>query len=251
MEWFTTWWEGLEFFGQVLACAAIPGTLLLLVQTALLLIGGAAGHDSDHETDHDGSAADGGDADTDAEVDVGADSDSTAYIDLDNDGDFDGNHGADLNAVSTVIVEHATHDMSHPESGLRVFTVRGIVAFLAIGGWAGLAVWSSTRETLASAIVAAAAGTAALLFAALVIKWGLKLQESGNLIPHNAIAKMATVYIPIRPRRSSGGRVTLELQGRFVEMDAVTDNQFTIKTGETVQVVGIQGASTLVVVLVK
>jgi membrane protein implicated in regulation of membrane protease activity len=128
-----------------------------------------------------------------------------------------------------------------------VFTVRGIVAFLAIGGWMGLAVWDNTRNAFATLISAVVVGSAALIFAALVIKWALKLQETGNLNPQNALAKMATVYIPIHPGRSGSGRVTLELQGRFVEMDAMTDSPDTLKTGETVQVVGIQGGSTLVV----
>jgi hypothetical protein len=91
------------------------------------------------------------------------------------------------------------------------------------------------------------AGSAALVFAALVVKWALTLQEAGNMDPRNAIARLATVYIPVPPKRSITGRVTLMFQERFVEMDAVTDNEETLKTGETVQVVGLQGGATLVV----
>ncbi|GHV04727.1 hypothetical protein FACS1894217_00470 [Clostridia bacterium] len=195
MEWITNWWNELGALGRILACAAIPGTILMAIQTVLLLIGGDLGPDAD------------------GNADIGDD----------------------------------PSDLAQSSDGLQVFTVRGVIALLAIGGWTGLAVWGSTRSEVPTIISAVLAGTAALVLAAFIVKWSLKLQETGNVNPRNAIAQLATVYIPVRPNRESTGRVTLTLQGRFVEMDAVTDDGGTLKTGETVQVVGLQGSSTLVV----
>ena len=53
--WFTNWWEGLTLLQQCFAVVAIPATVILLLQTVLLLFG-MGGHDADHgevDTDHD------------------------------------------------------------------------------------------------------------------------------------------------------------------------------------------------------
>lgn len=62
-----TWWTSLDFTQQIFACIAIPSTLILLIQTILLLIGMG-----------------GGDGDMDADVDADGD------IDADGIGDGDG-----------------------------------------------------------------------------------------------------------------------------------------------------------------
>ena len=94
------WWESLSTFSQVLACMAIPATLILLIQTILTLIGiGDNGVDSDI-----------GDADIDADA-------------------ADGVFGAEL-----------TDGDSDPSGldGLRIFSVRGIIAFFVVFGWTGI-----------------------------------------------------------------------------------------------------------------
>jgi hypothetical protein len=39
MEWFSNWWDGLDLVTQILYCIAIPGTILLIIQTILLIFG--------------------------------------------------------------------------------------------------------------------------------------------------------------------------------------------------------------------
>ncbi|MCL2018204.1 MAG: NfeD-like protein [Oscillospiraceae bacterium] len=39
MAWFTNWWDELNIVLQILYCIAIPGTLLLIIQTVLLVFG--------------------------------------------------------------------------------------------------------------------------------------------------------------------------------------------------------------------
>jgi len=85
------------------------------------------------------------------------------------------------------------------------------------------------------------------VFAAYVIKLSLKLQESGNLDIKNAVGSLATVYIKIPAKRATYGKVTLTVQERFLELEAVTDCAEELKTGETVQITGILGNSTLIV----
>lgn len=209
--WFTNWWEGLTLLQQCFAVVAIPATVILLLQTVLLLFG-LGGHDADH-----------GEIDTDHDFDHGFDHDA--------DHDFD----------------HDAHDGAHHAAGIRLFTLRGIVALFAVGGWLGVAMCDLGLSPALAGLIAAAGGFAALVIAALVIKYALRLQDNGNIAAKNAVAHTATVYIPIPAARSGCGKVTMNLQERFVEMEALTDCDRTLKTGETVQVVGVTDEDKLVV----
>lgn len=55
------WWNSLELTQQIFACIAVPSTLILLIQTVLLLIGLGGGGDGDADGDLDGDLD--GDAD--------------------------------------------------------------------------------------------------------------------------------------------------------------------------------------------
>lgn len=219
--WFTNWWDGLTLLQQCFAVVAIPATVILVLQTVLLLFG-LGGHDADHgEVDHD--------FDHDTDHDFAHDVDH----------DFDHDHDLDH--------DHDAHDGAHHAAGIRLFTLRGIVALFAVGGWLGVAMCDLGLSPALAGLIAAAGGFAALVIAALVIKYALRLQENGNIAAKNAVAHTATVYIPIPAVRSGCGKVTMNLQERFVEMDALTDCDRVLKTGEAVQVVGVTDEDRLVV----
>ena len=191
MEWFANWFNDLTSLQQIFACVAIPATVILAIQTILLLFGFG-----EHDTDHD--------------------------MDLDHHGDID--HG---------------HDGAHHSDGVRIFTVRGLVAMFAVGGWLGIAAVDLNAGSLIASIVAIVSGIGALFLVAFLLKLMLSLQETGNLDPKNAVAYTAKVYIKIPASRKGVGKVTFTLQDRFVEMDAVTDYDSDIKSDTMVQIVSV------------
>lgn len=202
MEWFTNWYNGLSTVQQIFAVGAIPATIILLIQTVLLMFG-VGGHDADHgEFDHDFSYSH----------------------------DFDTDHDLD---------HDLHHDGAHHLSGIRVFTVRGLVAMFAVGGWLGIAMIDLGVSNAASVIIAIIGGILALLLVAVILKLMLSLQQVGNIDPKNAIASTAKVYLTIPASRKGTGKVTFTLQERFVEMDAVTDYTQDIKTDSMVQIVSV------------
>ncbi len=232
MTWFATWWEGLSLLQQGFACAALPATAVLLLQTLLLLFG-VGGHAADH-----------GDFDQDHDFGHSFDHDH----DLDDGHDFghghDWDHGHDAHDPNAGPPQH---DGAHHASGVRILTVRGLVAFFAVGGWLGIAMVDLGVPAVGTWLIAFVGGLFALLLVAWVLALFLRLQESGNLQPTLAIAKTASVYLSIPPARSGTGKVNLTLQERYVEMDAVTDSDAPIPTGTLVQVVSLAGTDTLVV----
>ena len=254
MGWFNIWWQGLGLVGQIMACAAIPMTIVMFLQLILMLIGVGFGNDSDSDFDSDSADFDAGtdiDFDADADMDAGFDTGFDADFDADTDIDLDA--GAVLDPIADAAIEDvggpeaAAHDIGHHQSALKLITVRGIVAFFALGGWAGLAALTTGLSALMSVMIALLSGVAAMVVASAVIRFALKMQSSGNISIRNAVAQTAEVYITIPPSRSNTGKVTMVLQERFVELDAVTDSEFAIKPKTIVEIVGVSGKDCLVV----
>ena len=57
----------------------------------------------------------------------------------------------------------------------------------------------------------------------LLMRAMLKLQSNGAFQPEKLVGKSATVYVSIPAERSGRGKITLTAQGKFMELDAMTD----------------------------
>jgi len=198
MEWFTQWWLSLGTLGQVMAIAAIPATVVMLLQLILMIVG----------------------------VGFGSPDSDAGFDSCDSPANEAGSYG---------------------NSGFKVFTIRGIVAFFALGGWAGLAALSAGIPALWSVQIALLSGAAALILASFIIRLALKMQDSGNLNINNALSQPAEVYITIPPLRQNTGKVTMLLQERFVELDAVTDFETALAPKTRVEVIGVANKDCLIV----
>jgi len=140
---------------------------------------------------------------------------------------------SDVEADISENIDYNVHDSS---DGLSLITVRGMVAFFAIGGWAGLVASNGGISSVVSIIIAFFAGTLSLVGIAYLFKASLKLQGSGNLQIVNAVGKTGKVYIPIPANKSGTGQITILIQERLVELSAVTNDDRMLKTGEFVVV---------------
>lgn len=204
----------------ILYVAAVPATVILILQTVLLLFGlGSGGADADSDFDMD--------TDLDADVDIDVDSDGipdSAELELDN--DLDGAMG---------------------DSGLRLFTVRGMVAFFAVGGWAGIAALELGAPHWAAVLIAALFGLAALVLVAFFFKWAMKLRSNGSLNIKNAIGKTGEVYMTVPANASGKGKVNVIIQERYTELDAITKGENDLKYGTRVKITALADGNTVVV----
>ena len=203
------WWNSLELATQIFYCIAIPSTLILLIQTVLTFIG----------------IGDGADADIDADVDIDAEGP-------------DGVFGEDSSAE--------TGDVEGME-GLRLFTFRGIIAFLVVLGWVGVAMTASNVPLYVTIPVALVCGFAMMFSLALIFRAVMRLRSDGNADNRNAIGTAGKVQLTIPPARTGEGKVHVMLQGSYVERSAVTDDDEAIPTGSEIIVVGVSGQTDLVV----
>ena len=206
----SAWWESLTLLGQVFACIAIPATLILVIQTIMSIIGVSGG----------------GDGDVDADGDVPDD------LDIDSDGVF----GTELPEIDDSL-----------DPGFRILSLRSIIAFLTIFGWVGLICVRNGMANIWSLLIAFVCGLIAMFVVVLAMRCMLKLQADGTRNIKNALGKSGTVYLTVPAQRNGTGKVNILLQDTFVELDAVTDEENSIKSGREVVVVGLSGQTTVVV----
>ena len=138
-------------------------------------------------------------------------------IDIDGDGDID---------VDT-------------DSGVSIFTVKSITAFFAVGSWSGLLTCALVADKLqwVAILVALAAGAAGMSVMVLLLRAIVKLQCNGAFEIDKTVGQQATVYVSIPPARSGRGKITMNAQGKFVEIDAVTDADTRLAVDEVVEII--------------
>lgn len=198
---------------------AIPATVILVLQTILLLFGvGGEEGDLDSDTGGIGIAGDAGDIDS-------ADMDADVPDDID--GEIDGGFEGD--------------------TGLRLFTVRGMVAFFSVGGWAGITAIKMGAGHLLAVFIGLVMGIAALFLVALFFKLIPKIQHNGTMRISNAVGSIGEVYITIPANGSGSGKVNVILQSQLSELTAVTYADRALRYGEKVRVSGTIGDNTLIV----
>lgn len=203
------WWNSLTLVSQIFYCIAVPSTLLLLIQTIMMLVGLG-----------DDAASDIGDVDvSDADVSDGVFGD---------------------NEITEIPDDFGLE-------GLRILTVKGIISFFVVFSWVGIVLESVGAQLFITIPVSAVCGLATMLLLAFLMRAVMKLRSDGNIDTKNAIGTSGKVYLTIPPARSGEGKVQLLLQGAFVELGAVTDDEIAIPTGSEIVVVGVSGQTDLVV----
>lgn len=130
---------------------------------------------------------------------------------------------------------------------LKLFTLRGIVAFFVTFGWLGVVMEGAGVDLWITLSVSFVCGVGMMLLLALLFRWMMKLRSDGTLDNRNAIGTSGKVYLTVPPSRSGEGKVQLMLQGVYAECNAVTDEETAIPTGAEIVVIGISGQTDLVV----
>jgi len=133
-------------------------------------------------------------------------------------------------------------------STVRFISVRTIVAFLTMFGWTGIVVLNINPEIsiLLLIIIATGVGLITSLSIAYLFLCLSKLQSSGNISYKNAINNVGEVYLAIPEKGNGAGKVHILIQGRFREVNAIT-NKEEIKKGAKVRVVDVMDDNTFIV----
>lgn len=142
-------------------------------------------------------------------------------------------------------------DFDDFDGGLSIFTVKGLTAFFAVGGWSGMVASTNGLKEIWTVLIAFLAGILALFTVYIIFRQINRLQSAGNLNFDKAVGKTATVYVAIPENMSGKGKITLTLQERFIEIDAMTHEKKRLKTDDLVTITEIIGADTVIVKPIK
>lgn len=101
-----------------------------------------------------------------------------------------------------------------------------------MGSFDGASEQVGITATILFSVFAAVVVVVAVSF---LLYWAIKNQQSGNANLNNAVDTIASCYLRIPPKEEGKGKVHLKVDGRLMEIDAVTDGE-EIPTGAEVKV---------------
>ena len=203
------WWESLTILQKILYCIAVPATLVLIIQTILVIMGFGEGT----------SGADFNPSDT-------------SGLDLDTSGDVS---GADL--LDTDIGDAVSGDFG----SLKLFTIQGAVAFLATFAWVSIVCVKADMNEVVALLIGFVCGLVVMYGVAKLLQLSAKLAENGTFRIKSMIGETAQVYLTVLPSGEGGGKITVSGVSRFMELDAITEDAKAIPSGTRVRIVDVRG----------
>ena len=133
------------------------------------------------------------------------------------------------------------------DSGMSIFSVRGVTAFFTGFGWTGVILTKRGFGLPLTIVIAFFVGGALMIAIYLLMRSFMRLQSSGTLDYGNAVGQLGTVYLTVPPNHLAGGQVETMIQGRLVTTEALQKGDAPLKPGTKVKVVERIGSSTLIV----
>lgn len=219
MEWLSTWWNELSGFAQVLYCVSIPSTLILIIQAVLIIMGFGNGGPDVNISDTSGFEL--------GDCDCGM-CDPTDVADM-------------THADGGDIINPADAGAMH------LFTFQGIITFLCVFSWVGIATYTLSKNIAISLIVGFIFGAAGMFGVAKLIQAMGKLAQNGNIVAKNFLGETGTVYLVIPANGKGHGKVNIAVGERYTEFEAITEDNEAIPNGATVRVVDVRAENVLVV----
>lgn len=127
------------------------------------------------------------------------------------------------------------------------FTVRNMIVFFTMFGWAGLTAYHSGIPNMWVIVIAVAAGLCMIALLYFLMTKTKRLKHDGTLQMKNAINQIGETYLHIPGNRKGIGKVQIHVQGRLAELDAMTDDKEDIATGKPIKVVNLLNERILLV----
>lgn len=132
-------------------------------------------------------------------------------------------------------------DSDPSDGGLGIFTVKGLIAFFAIGSWVALASLKGGLPWGWTIPIFFVSGALALVGVGFLYKYAYKLTSNGTMSPEQAIGKTGEVYLTIPANNGGAGKLTITVQGKSTEVDCITYDAEPIMTGQIATVTEIVG----------
>jgi hypothetical protein len=143
------------------------------------------------------------------------------------------------------------HSVEHSSGGIfGYFSLRALAAAVGVFGLVGMISLRAGLGEFAAIAIAVVAGGIAAVAVGTLMRQITKLGDEGTFRIQSAVGRVGNVYIPIPGNGGGQGKVQLDVQGRTLELPAVT-NGVALRTGQLVTVTRVIGNDTLEVTPVQ
>jgi len=158
---------------------------------------------------------------------------ASMFLGLENIGGHDTDGSVDAHDMGQ---DHdSDNDHSVFTAGLKLFTLRNLVAFVCMFGWTGLVMIEYEASKLLTCIMALAVGCFSMIIMALLMKALYGIHASGNISEEDFVGEQATVYIPIPEKGKGFGKINFNMGGKLEERIAISTGP-SLSVGTTVRV---------------
>lgn len=151
-----------------------------------------------------------------------------------------GSIGSDLGSHGGDAGHHHGGDM---DPHFQLLTIRNVVAFFALFGWTGLAFFRQGLPLWAVILLSSLCGFAMMVLTAGIFYGLYKLQSDGTVKYGAAKGLKGIVYLRIPPVGAGCGQIRVVLQGKVIEMEALSSEPVEIPTGATILITEITNSS--------
>lgn len=204
------WWNSLGLVLQIFYCIAIPATLVIIIQTILIMLG------------------------------MGDDCVGGAETNLSDTSGLSGIDG-DVTDLPDASGDVSDGSCPHDIGAMQIFTLQGIMTFLCVFGWSGIVCTVLGLHIALAILISIVLGFGAMVGVAKIIQLTARLAQNGTVDMRNLLGAKATVYIPIPLKGQGQGKVNVAVGELFKEFSAVTDETETIPTNTSVRIIDIRG----------
>jgi len=147
------------------------------------------------------------------------------------------------------------HDLDHNTGngdgsavdGVKLVSVRAVVAFLVGFGWAGALFLRDGFSLTGATLIAVGTGFVFMAVIFLIMRILMSLRSDGTLDYKNAIGQTGQVYVTIPGNRGGQGQVEIMIQGRLATILAVTEGAQSLAPLTPIIVRSVEGTNLLVV----
>lgn len=129
----------------------------------------------------------------------------------------------------------------------QFFSLKNLIGFFTIFGWAGIAGLDSGFSETTSLIIAICSGLAMMTIMASVFYFLARANADGTMKIRKAIGGVGEVYLTVPRKRNNTGKVQIKIQGAIRTLDAMTDDDQDIPTGKIITVKEIVNENILLV----
>ncbi|MCW5911756.1 MAG: hypothetical protein KIT62_11810 [Cyclobacteriaceae bacterium] len=129
----------------------------------------------------------------------------------------------------------------------QFLTLKNLVGFFTIFAWTGIACIEAGYSDTTSLIVAVIAGLLMMSLMAGLFYMMARSGADGTMKISSAIGQTGEVYLTIQPKRGGLGKIQVKVSGSLRTLDAMTDDEEPLATGQLVHVIQIVNDNILLV----